>query len=130
VIDDAVIAAGRWLRRLRGCEKRKREETGKAQRCANRQRTVALHSSLGVVEVGGAIGGKYTRVRERGKPAAAGLASMPPASGFRGVPLQSCFSALVIADADGVVNLADEDFAVADAAGAGRAGDCLFGFFS
>jgi len=43
--------------------------------------------------------------------------------------LQRRFAAFVVADADGVVDVADKDFAVADAAGAGRADDGLKGFF-
>jgi hypothetical protein len=34
--------------------------------------------------------------------------------------LERVFAALVVADADGFVDAADEDFAVADAAGAGE----------
>jgi hypothetical protein len=37
--------------------------------------------------------------------------------------LERCFAAFVVADADGLVDAADEDFAVADAAGAGGAAD-------
>jgi hypothetical protein len=43
--------------------------------------------------------------------------------------LNRCFAAFVIADADGVIDVADEDFAVADPAGAGGADDGLQGIF-
>ena len=42
--------------------------------------------------------------------------------------LQGSFAAFVVADADGFVNAADEDFAVADAACAGGGDDGLHGF--
>jgi len=41
--------------------------------------------------------------------------------------LEGGFASLVVADADGFVDAADEDFAVSDAAGAGRAENGLDG---
>ena len=46
---------------------------------------------------------------------------------YRCAPLQRNLSALVVSNPDGFVDLRDEDFAVADAAGAGRSDDGLNG---